>query len=163
MLAILNYTEQHFIAWAIGFCRSVCVKYYSESCSMALVLIASPVFSYNMRAPKCFSKEARENIVCLFLFHISEMHHCPLQSLSKAVFKPWVWQSHFYCLTCFGLVSFLFKYLGLLWVLLPRYILCSRDFYWILGSRNWVLDIRKNQKSSSRGQIYQVRALRSVT
>lgn len=73
MLAILNYTEQHFITWikprgSAGL--FVWSTIQTESCSLASALIASPISSYNMRAPKCFSKEARENITCLFLFRL---------------------------------------------------------------------------------------------
>lgn len=111
MLAILNYTEQqHFITWIKPWGSAglfVWSAIQTESCSLASVLIASPTSSYNMRASKCFSKEARENIACLFLFHLREMHRCPLQSLSRSVFKPWEHHSHFYCLTYFGLLSVL--------------------------------------------------------
>ena len=63
---MLNYTEQHFITWIKPWGSAgpfVWSTIETKSCSLASVLIASPISSYNVRAPKCFSKEARENIV----------------------------------------------------------------------------------------------------
>lgn len=60
---------------------------------------------HNTSAPKCSSKAARENIVCLVLLHLREIYACPLQSLSKSGFKPGEWHSHFYYLAHLGLLS----------------------------------------------------------
>lgn len=158
-LAILNYTEPHFVIWIKPMGSEICADEgpQAERCSLALALPAPPIPPHNMRAPTRSSREATENIVCLVLSHLREIYHCHFQSLSRPGFKLQEWHSHFYCSAYLGLLSALTKLIpcsGWSVLTFPPTLcwslgLLSSTCFKQLEFRCW----EKNQKSSSRGHI----------